>query len=83
MTPKAKNINMHKLYCLSNLLLENLDELQVTTPKMLKYKEDLIGLCEELNESCNDTYTVQKSTYFSEISNKIDTVLRKNFNENM
>lgn len=83
MTTKQKNINMHKLFCLSSLLLETLDELKPTTPKMIKYREDLIGLCEEMNRNVEDTYTIQKGTYFQDISNKIDTVMRKNFNENM
>jgi hypothetical protein len=50
---------------------------------MVKYKSDLIGLCEELNNNVADTYTIQKSTYFHELTNKIDTILRKEFNENM
>jgi|TARA_R110000868_G_scaffold118958_2_gene315147 hypothetical protein len=83
MKPKLKNMEMHKLFCLSNLLLENLDTLNATTPKMIKYREDLIGLCEEINRNVEDTYTIQKSTYFQDISNKIDAVLRNNFNENM
>jgi len=83
MKPKEKKIEMHKLFCLSNLLLESLDTLNPTTPKMVKYREDLIGLCEEMNRNVEDTYTIQKSTYFQDICNKIDTILRKNFNENM
>jgi hypothetical protein len=83
MKPKEKNIMMHKLFCLSSLLLETLDELKATTPKMIKYKDDLIDLCEELNKNVEDTYTIQKSTYFQDICNKIDTVMRKNFNEEM
>lgn len=83
MKPKEKKMEMHKLFCLSNLLLESLDTLNPTTLKMVKYREDLIGLCEEMNRNVEDTYTIQKSTYFQDICNKIDTVLRKNFNENM
>lgn len=65
------------------LLLENLDDLQVTTPKMLKLKADITEMCELLNNEVADTYTIQKSTYFQEITKKIDTILRKNFNDNM
>lgn len=83
MNPKRKNTQMHKLFCLVNLLLENLDELKPTTPRMVTFKNDLTGFCEELNNSVADTATVQKSTYFSEISNKIDTILRKEFNPEM
>lgn len=80
---KKKNIEMTKLYCLSQLLLESLDILKPTTDKMVKYKTDLIALCEELNDITANTYTVQKSTYFSVIANKIDTILRHEFKDNM
>ena len=74
---------MTKLYCLSQLLLECLDELKPTTANMVKYKTDLTALCEELNNATANSETVLKSTYFSSISNKVDTVIRKNFEENM
>lgn len=80
---KKKNIEMTKLYCLSQLLLESLDILKPTTDKMVKYKADLTALCEELNDVTANTYTVQKSTYFNVIANKIDTVLRCEFKDNM
>jgi len=83
MSPKKKNIEMTKLYCLSQLLLECLDELKPTTANMVKYKADLTALCEELNNVTANSETVLKSTYFSAISNKVDTILRKQFEENM
>jgi len=83
MNIKKKQINMHKFYCLMSLLLENLDELQVTNPRMIQLKSDLTEMCELLNNECKDTYTIQKSTYFQDITNKINTILRKNFNPEM
>lgn len=80
---KSKNTKMHLFYCLSQLMLECLDELKVTSPKMIKFKNDLTEFCELINEEVKDTYTVQKSTYFQDLTNKINTVLRKNFNESM
>lgn len=74
---------MHKLFTLCNLLLENLDELHVTSVKVLKYKDDLTSFCELLNDEVKDTETIQKGTYFQDLANRIDTVIRKNFNENM
>ena len=79
---KKKNIAMTKLYCLSQLLIENLDELKATTPSVVKFKADLTAFCEELNNITADTYTVQKSTYFSQIAHKIDTILRHEFKDN-
>ena len=81
MNPRRKHMLMHKLICLSQLLVENLDELQVATEPMLKYKEDLILFSEKLLESISNTETVQKTNYINDITFKIDTILRKNFIE--
>jgi len=80
---KRKSINMHKFYCLMSLLQDNLDDLQVTTPRMQELKDNLSEFCEVLNNECSNTYTIQKTTYFVELTNKIDTILRKNFNPEM
>jgi hypothetical protein len=80
---KRKDQLMHKLVCLSHLMLENLDELQVTTPKMKKARLDLIALFEEMNNELATTDTILKTTYFNDISKKIDTIIRKNFDSNM
>lgn len=80
---KRKNQLMHKIVCLSHLMLENLDELQATTPKMKKARLDLISLFEELNNELATSDTILKTTYFNEMSSKIDTIIRKNFDSNM
>jgi hypothetical protein len=58
-----------------------LDVLKPTSAKMVKFKDDLIGLCEELNNDVADLDIIQKSTYIQEISNQVNTVIRKNFKE--
>lgn len=83
MNPKLKNLKMHLFFCLMQLLLECLDELKVTNPRMIELKNNITEFCELLNEECKDTYTVQKTTYFQGITNKINTILRKEFNSNM
>ena len=80
---KKKSVNMHKLFCLMSLLQDNLDELQVTTPRMQQLKDNLSEFCEVLNNEVAGTYTIQKTTYFVELTNKIDTIMRKNFNPEM
>lgn len=80
---KRKSILAHKLVCLSQLLLENLDELDPSTQRMKDLKNTLTEFCEELNEELKDTEAVLKHTYFNDISKKIDTILRVNFNPNM
>lgn len=83
MSPKLKQMKMHLFYCLMQLLLECLDDLKVTSPKMIKLKSDLIEFCELLNNECANTYTVQKTTYFQNICNKINTIMRKEFNSKL
>lgn len=83
MSAKLKNIKLHLFYCLMQLLLECLDELKVTNPRMLELKSNMIEFCELLNNECKDTYTVQKTTYFQGITSKINTILRKEFNPEM
>jgi hypothetical protein len=83
MNPKIKNMKMHLFYCLMQLLLECLDNLKVTHPRMIELRLILIEFCELLNKETINTYTVQKTTYFQGIQYKIDTILRKEFNEMM
>jgi len=80
---KRKKINMHKFYCLMELVQGNLDDLEVTTPRMKFLRDSLAEFCELLNDECSNTYTVQKTTYFQELTNKIDTLMRKYFNPEM
>lgn len=74
---------MHLFYCLMQLLLEVLDELEIKSPKGIILKNTLIEMCELLNNDCANTYTVQKTTYFQRISNQIHTIMRKEFNPDM
>ena len=83
MNPKKKSIKMHLFYCLMQLLLECLDELKPTNPRMLLLKDYLTEMCELLNNDCANTYTVQKTTYFPELTNKINTLIRKSFDSTM
>jgi hypothetical protein len=64
-------------------MLENLDDLNPTTAKMKKAKFDLITLFEELNNELATSDTLQKTTYFNDISKKIDTIIRKDFDSSM
>ena len=83
MTPKKKSMKMHLFYCLMQLLLECLDELKATNPRMIELKANMTEFCELLNNECADTYTVQKTTYFQRITQKINTILRNEFNPEM
>jgi len=74
---------MHKFYAIMSLLQDNLDDLKVTTPRMQFLKDNLSEFCEILNNECANTYIIQKTTYFVEMTNKIDTIVRKYFNPEM
>ncbi len=76
-------MKMHLFYALMQLLLEYLDDLKPTTERMKQLKSDLTEMCELLNDEVSNTYTIQKSTYFAELTNKINTIMRKSFNPNM
>jgi len=80
---KKKAIEMHKLVVLSMLLQECLDELNPDTKRMKELRATLLQFTEELNDGLKDTFTMQKTTYFQDLSNKVDTILRKNFNPEM
>ncbi len=83
MNPKQKSMKMHLFYCLAQLLLEVLDDLKVTNPRMIEMKSNLTEMCELLNDECKDTFAIQKTNYFSNISNKIYTIMRKEFDQTM
>lgn len=83
MNPKQKSMKMHLFYCLAQLLLEVLDDLKVTNPRMIQMKSNLTEMCELLNDECKDTLAVKKTTYFTTITKKIETIMRKEFNPEM
>lgn len=83
MKNKKTRIQMHLFYCNMQLLLENLDELKVTNPRMIELKNNLTEMCELLNNDCANTYTIQKTTYFQGLTNQINTLMRKCFNAEM
>jgi hypothetical protein len=80
---KKTDMTMHLLVVNSMLLLENLDVLKPTSERMATLKNTLTEFCEVLNEELKNTDTVQKTTYFLEIANKVNSVIRNNFNPNM
>lgn len=80
MNPKQQTAISHKLVALNFLLLETLDSLKPSTPEMLEYKNSLIKIGEMLINEIADTPAIQRTTYFSNLSNQVDTVIRRNLN---
>lgn len=78
---KKRNQDMQQMMCLSFILCEKLDALKVTTPKMLKYKQDLQAFAEELGKEVADTTAIKSTSYFWEIMTKFDVILRHSFRD--
>ena len=83
MNPKKEIKLAHKLVTLNWLLLEVLDELNPSTKEILEYKENLIRIGEALNDEIADTQAMKSTNYFSNLSKKVDTVIRVNLDINM
>ena len=79
MNTKRKAILCHKLVCLSQLLIENLDELNPTTEIAIQYKESLIKFVEQLNNDIADTDTIQNKTYFNDIYSDRVKIFKKDY----
>jgi hypothetical protein len=80
---KRGGILCHKLICFSQLYLELLDELDHTNPEITELANVIVEFLEKITNSIAETDTVLKTTYFNDISHKIDTILRKNFDPTM
>ena len=81
LTPKRRTQLSHKLIVLSDLILENLDELQATnelSKEMVSGIEKLKGNCESLIDPVYKIDSIACSTYLQDLSKKVDTVIRKN-----
>ena len=83
MNPKRKSELCHLLVVLSNLTLEVLDELKPTTPEAIEHKELLSKKCEEINDALIGIPELKTTNYFSDLANKVYTVIRKNYKKDL
>jgi hypothetical protein len=77
MNPKKKHQLMHQLVCIKMIELEIYDQLKLTSQQMLQQ----VKFCEEFINSIAATSTIQKTTYFNDMVKKIETIIRKDFDE--
>jgi len=79
---KKKTLKFHKLAFLTNLLIMELDELKPTAEIGVnlhhKSKEFILAL-EPFLEVVYDSKQICSGTYLSDMTNKIDTIIRKNY----
>ena len=79
---KKERLLYHKLSVLTNLLIMELDEMKPTADiganMHQKAKEFIIAL-EPFIEATFDSEQVRNGTYLIDLCNKVDTVIRKNY----
>jgi hypothetical protein len=81
---KKSAVQSHKIAALCYLLAEALQEVGANAENALQIKSE----CESLGQKCEgvleDLFQVKQvygSTYLIELSNKVDTVIRKNYQQ--
>jgi hypothetical protein len=81
---KKDKIRFHKITVLTDLLLLELDEMKPTAilgVELHRKAQDFSKALEPFLEMAFKSKQVSSTTYFTEISNKVDTIIRKSYNE--
>lgn len=82
MNPKKFAETSHRIAVLSALLVESLEDINASSEAALDLKQkakEIIPHCEKMLSEVYTAKTITSGTYFNELSNKVDTVIRKNF----
>jgi hypothetical protein len=82
MNPKREAQICHTVTVLMALLADYTDELDELKPISKRFKdkvEDLLPLCEELITQVYGFPEISSSTYLTDLSNKIDSIIRHNY----
>lgn len=80
--PKRKALLTHKICAISLLMIEALDELKANSEISQDFRakcEDIIPFCERILNESFQAKQVRRSTYLTDLSNKVDTVIRRNY----
>jgi DNA replication initiation complex subunit (GINS family) len=81
---KKERVRFHKLAVLTNLLLMELDDMKPTAEigaNMHQKAKEFIETLEPFLEAAFDSQQVRSSTYLTDVSHKVDTVIRKNYEQ--
>jgi hypothetical protein len=81
---KKERILYHKLAVLSNLLILELDEMKPSAAigaNMHQKAKEFIDTLEPFLEAAFDSEQVRSGTYLTDVSHKVDTVIRKNYEQ--
>lgn len=81
---KKDKIRFHKITVLTDLLLIELDEMKPTAilgVELHRKARDFSKALEPFLEMAFKSKEVSSTTYFTDVANKVDTIIRKNYNE--
>lgn len=81
---KKERVIYHKLAALSNLLVMELDEMKPTATigaNMQQKAKEFIEALEPFIETSFDSEEVRNGTYLIDLCHKVDTVIRKNYEQ--
>lgn len=84
MTPKQESQEAHKIAALFYLLTESVDKFAPGSPSGIQLKsktKEIMPLADEMLEEIYKISKIRNSTYLTDLVNKIDTVIRKNFKD--
>lgn len=82
LSPKETSILCHKVAVLISLLSDYTEELYPETGVPQQFREraqEMMPLANELLKNLYDIPEVRTSTYINDLANKVDTILRKNY----
>ncbi len=81
---KKDKIRFHKITVLTHLLLLELDEMKPTAilgVELHRKAQDFSKALEPFLEMAFKSKEVSSTTYFTDVANKVDTIIKKNFTE--
>lgn len=81
---KKERVLYHKISALSNLLIMELDEMKPTAEigvNLHQKAKEFIDTLEPFIEASFDSEQVKSGTYLTDLCHKIDTVIRKNYEQ--
>jgi hypothetical protein len=84
MNPKKQAMYAHKIAALFTILADDLSEFLPDSPIAIQIKEkaeEILPLAENLLNEVYGVDEVRMGTYLNDLANKLDTVIRKNFEQ--
>lgn len=84
MTPKQEAQEAHKIAVLFELLADATEKLTPNSPVAIDIKKkalEIVPLANTFVDAVFSFKSISSSTYFTDLSKKVDTVIRKNFDE--